>query len=657
MKLVAGPRDLLGLLAAAAAAAAVFLLLVLPGAREARSHLTWDECQHLLGGMEVHDALAEGGGARLERALLQADLYPPGHSLWLGAWMRAFGDSDASLEAFKLSTLLVAVVGLWLGSLTLERGRRAAFLAAATTVLLVTSPVLALSAMFMVDVPASALALCALALIAALASRATLPRALLALALVAATLLSKYNIGLPLIPAAFVAGAYALARRRRLEAVATLAVALLGLGAMAGFLSVQHTGWQNFLSFATNRATSEGASPLFRLQWYAAYYAEHYVFHAAVALGVVALAAVGTWSRRGPLALAAATYVLGTLATLAFHAYNLDRNIVSVGMVLCCSAGLGAATLFARADGTAPRWRPAALVALCALLLAGSASMTRRYPYRLYKQGLSELPLVSSYVRAMMKRPGRFRVVGTFNEFSLPWTRILWRQAGRDDPRGITTGLPYPLEQQRTGLDPRPAPEYWEEVVRWYEGAPEENLITLEVLEGSPCRTGVFENWGVWKHNYVRALDRLSGLQLTNDRVFEEVGVRLRVYRLHKEQLAFEAGWGPQEPWGRWATEREAVLHVRAPEEAVALALRPSPLAADREPVECVALVDGVERERFTVSDDPGPRPELRLALPEGRGDEPLVVTLRFFGPSARDDGAAAPGAVPFEVVRLTSVL
>ena len=45
------------------------------------------------------------------------------------------------------------------------------------------------------------------------------------------------------------------------------------------------------------------------------------------------LAVLGTWARRGPLAFATATYVLVTLTTLAFHAYNLDRHIVSVSIV------------------------------------------------------------------------------------------------------------------------------------------------------------------------------------------------------------------------------------------------------------------------------------------------------------------------------------
>ena len=106
----------------------VFLSLSPSGGRPSLVPLPWDMAHHYLGALQVTRALQSGDLSQVVTEIQRADLYPPGHSLWLGAWLAVWGESTRSLQLFQASVVLLAVCGLWMGSLLLQtKWRQVAF--------------------------------------------------------------------------------------------------------------------------------------------------------------------------------------------------------------------------------------------------------------------------------------------------------------------------------------------------------------------------------------------------------------------------------------------------------------------------------------------------------------------------------------------------
>ena len=78
--------------------------------------LPWDMSHHYLGGQAFQQALATGSLATMVDQLRATDLYPPGHSLWLGLWLQLTRTSPVSGVLFQLSTLWACILGLWVCS-------------------------------------------------------------------------------------------------------------------------------------------------------------------------------------------------------------------------------------------------------------------------------------------------------------------------------------------------------------------------------------------------------------------------------------------------------------------------------------------------------------------------------------------------------------
>mgnify|MGYP007005277835 CR=1 FL=1 len=104
----------------AACALAALAYLVFGPLPEELEPLPWDMSHHVLGAEHMARALSTGALTDVWRELTATDLYPPGHSLLLGSWFAALGDSLRSMMVFQVASLLVLLTAV--AAETYERG-------------------------------------------------------------------------------------------------------------------------------------------------------------------------------------------------------------------------------------------------------------------------------------------------------------------------------------------------------------------------------------------------------------------------------------------------------------------------------------------------------------------------------------------------------
>jgi hypothetical protein len=416
---------------------------------------------HTLGALEFADGIRHFDPQQLGRALLGADLYPPGHSVVQGSWILCFGGSSLSLWIFRWALLFLStVVVLQLASRSGVKGAAARI--AAGGVWLASPFLLGLSATVLVEPVAILLLLASLLSVDALVQNPKRRTLILTCILLSGTVLTKYNVGLPLIPALGVFALGEFFRGRRREAMALFLVAGIALAGWALFLSLQVDGWENFLRFARNRSTTEGWSMLERLLAYLGIYATRGVTHPGV-LGLMVVLVGGhllTPRSRSRLLPLGALYILITLLGLSRHPYLLSRNLSAAMAVFAALAGSGAGRMIefglpalaprmrmgARARATLA-WAGAGLS--CALLLAALPGARAEYRHHDPPE-LERLKPLSRILSEEMGHPGEILVLGCFNEFSNAWVKLLGRQLPEAGP--VWIDLPPPVERTRSEI-------------------------------------------------------------------------------------------------------------------------------------------------------------------------------------------------------------
>lgn len=497
---------------AVTALAAVVYVLCLPLGWTEGSPLLWDQAGHYLDALRFYRGLAWDDGALLRAALLGADQYPPLHSAALGAWMLVTGPGVAAWLAF----------GLLLNCITVYLLARAHPVAG---VLHVASPLLGGLAPTLMVEPLAGLLLVTAILVFPRADGRWVRATAFGL-LTALILLAKYNVGLPLLPAGLVAAALT---RRRSALVRTTVVLVVAVAVWALFLGLQDQGWSMFLRFAENRANSQGTPFFGRLAWYGHVLSGLFLPGKAIAVGAALVALAGLRGNNGrrdmedPRLALAVGYVAFSLAALGRHEYLLARNLTAPVTALLVAVGLALAAL-------PPGRRFAASAVLLLLLILSpltfSGPYRRDYVQRYYPPGAARLAPLSEACTRQMTRPGRTRVIGTFNEFSPGWVKILALRAEDQNPLSITASCPAP--RSRAGIDTTWSPRYAELIEGWAEDDTR-RVLAIGVERGSPYDSRDYELWNAWKLNLIRALEESPDFRLAERRELD-CGVNFTVF-------------------------------------------------------------------------------------------------------------------------------
>lgn len=510
--------------AAVLSLAALAYLLTMPGAWQVETPLPWDESGHYLEALEFADALRGMERPLLRNALLGPDLYPPLHPVCLGTWMVCFGSEPRAWFAFGLA--------VWLGTTYLLL--RVHPLAA---LIFVAAPGLGAIAPSLMVEPLANLFLVATLLSTPHRRSADGGSGRLHFvgfgALMLLTLLTKYNVGLPLIPAAIVV--VALARDRR-YAIAMGCTVLGVLALFALYLTVQTQGWEMFWSFAVNRANSAGMPPLERLAWYFGVFVRGAVVHPMVAGALLALAGTGavaaTIRRRGhaqlppaaPRIAMASAYVGFALVALSQHAYLLERSLLGPTVALWVILG----SVLALAP---VRWLRGAVLTcmLIALVLASTGGLTERRKWSEvdYPATLTTLTGLSEEISTELAGEGLVRVVGTFNEFGAGWVKVLHRRAGSRVALGIDA--PFPLQAERDRWPSQWDPRYEEIAAQWARDDTR-TIVAIEVAPASTFDSPDYAAWNAWKLNLVRAVRESGRFEATRASMTTN-GVTITVFR------------------------------------------------------------------------------------------------------------------------------
>lgn len=624
-------RDLL--IAALAVAFGVALFLACPAPRlDGATPLPWDMSHHYLGALTIRDGIRDASPAKLVAALRESDLYPPGHSVLLGAWLAACGRSNASVRAFQLCSWLLLLAAVWFARGGVPAGGRRTFFIAAAVSLLLTTPLMALSKSLMVEVPAAALALAAIALLGG-RSGDSWRGALGLMSVMTACLLTKYNIGLPLIPAGLAVGLAGVMRGERRRAARVLLATLGALAVWLAYLAWQHEGWQSFLAFARNRANAEHESPLGRLRWYLELYRTSFVPRPWLAWIAWALGLAGLARLKDRIALGAWVYVGTALVALARHPYLLDRNLVSISAVFVIAIGCGASVV---AGFLAPRGRIVRVAVFGALLLASVAGFTRApgqarsWSRGMYPPSSGTLADLSRYLDSRFAGCRSCLVVGAFNEFSPAWLTILWNGQKHEPMDRLTVDLPFPLTAGRERDDSRPDPAYAATLAGWAASATAETVIAIEVLPGSPFRTDDYDRWNAWKRNYVDALRTSPWFVLTDSRSVADDGIRVRTYRRLARPLSFPEGWDLPEEWGRWAVQSEAKIEVPELPCDARLVFCVAAYEGLGGPQKCEVFLDAAPVSMFEVTGPAWEWHRWQISIPRGPTPGGHEVSLRF---------------------------
>lgn len=615
--------------------------------------LNWDMAGHLLAGQEFQAALRAGDPGQVVALCRVWSVYPPLWHLLLGAWLALFGAGTLAVALFQASFLVLAVAGGWLG-FTADRPAHAAwgFLAAAC-LLPASAQFGALLHAPMLDAPAVALALLSLGLLARWDAAPSWLRAGTALAAVMATILVKYNVGLALLApvAALAVKALVIRDRRRFLTAALLGAAALAL--WAAFLSWKVEGWHAFRSFADNRANTLDWSAGTRALAYARLYARLDFDGPAAAVAVAVLAAIGVRRWRHPFWLVAAAYGAGVSVAIARHPYFLDRLLLPVVAALAVLAGFGVMTLVraagARGAGTG-RAAGVVAVAATATLVGLNGPALRLGLADLFPPANARLAPVSRQLQGLLGAGRRVRVVGTFNNFSENWVRILWRRSGaRGD---LELEYPYLGTRDRTGLDAAWTPRYFDRLQEWLDQDPPDLVVALVPDDPSPWRDTDYRLWNAWKLNYARALGVSPALVLADERHVSAAGMSVLTFAPDPRPVDFGAGWGKLEDWGRWILDREAELVVPCGREPATLVVRAATFDQPPRSQTCRVFAGSALLGTFTTGGDPWQWRDYRVALPSCDADT-LQLRLELSGLYRGSDTDPRLHALPVRSIRV----
>jgi len=530
------------ILAALLAASGMYLLVW--GGGGAFEPLPWDDSQHYLRASGMRAAMGSGSWPQLREALLAQDMYPPGHPVMLGLWMLAFGEGRASLAVFHIWCLWLCLGALLVAAASLPERWREVFFAGAAVLLLATIPLLTLAGTFMVEAPAAALLLAATGTAAVLAESGRIRHLVWAAAAGLAVLLTKYNIGLPLLPAYAVLAASLLLARRRRNALMVLAVLVIVAAGWVAFLSLQTNGWAAFMEFARNRASPPGMTFGNRIWWYMKLYAGTFYLHPIMILPI-GLGILYALREKTSLVLLGTGYLLTTMTALGRHEYLLDRNMFAPSMILIVLASVGASRLAGRGPlrGFSLRgWRTGALALGVSAFLVAGAGQARILTGGFKPPGNDSLAMVSGFLERAMGGGASMRVVGTFNWLSAGWVRILGHRQHGGSPYRLGVDFPYPGVPDRRGYDSGYNADYDRLIEDWLAGSPEELVATIELDEGSPFRGEDYRLWNAWKANYCACIaKRLAGREVAALDLPSE-GIHVRIYHVAEHPVVAGGG-------------------------------------------------------------------------------------------------------------------
>ncbi len=149
-----------------------------------------------------------------------------------------------------------------------------------------------------------------------------------------------------------------------------------------------------------------------------------------------------------------------------------------------------------------------------------------------------------------------------------------------------------------------------------------------------------------------------DGVLLASD---EGLCVRWRALaasELPQGRIRFGAGWGPREPWGRWALEREAHLRIFPAAAYDTLVVSAASFEQLVLPQRCVVEAAGRPIGEYVVAGRPWTWEQHRIAL-VGRCETPdgCDVTLRFERRDRAAGGQDRLRALPFQSIQLASTI
>ena len=496
---------------------------------------------HLLGALQMEEALRTGSPAQVWDEWHAPDLYPPAHSGVFGIWFLLFGSGPVACLA--CCALIYLLTLAWLARVDLSG---AAFFA---SLILVS----ALAPTLMVEPVAVLFLVAALVIGGRCISDPTRGNVVATACLITATLLTKYNVGLPLLVVLPLSSL--LTRRWRLVATCTgiaLSAALVGLA----FLSFQESGWDLFLRFAKNRSNAADLSLLERAGWYLEIARTHFVGTFVALVVAAALAGWGVW-KRSPIATFASLYFFVSLAALVRHDYLLSRNLVGPMAALAVAVAAGARSLPRRRESWLLRLGAVAVFAVGAWL---GLPVRAQLAGNLQGPVDPDLDVVTQILREGMNGPGEVRVVGTFEQFGSGWVKIVGLQL--PTPLVVRVDWPYPvaLGPDRAGRSTNWHPEYARTLQNWASHG-EPRVITFTVEDTSPYHGSGHAKWTQWKDNYAAGIPWTGWYSVKREQRLSD-GVQVTVFERLLACLEFGSGWGPLEGWGRWADASEATITV-----------------------------------------------------------------------------------------------
>jgi hypothetical protein len=195
----------------------------------------------------------------------------------------------------------------------------------------------------------------------------------------------------------------------------------------------------------------------------------------------------------------ALSHALCALGALVHHEYLLDRSTLAPALALFVASGWVL---------RAWKWTCTPAVTGVLLILAIAAAtmdVARREDVRsvFYPPTVKNLVPLSEVVIASLPAAGTLRVLGTFNEFSAGWVRILEARHGRGGV--VEIDAPYPLVPTRDGWNAEWSDAYSELVAAWADDGTR-TIVAIEVEPSSPLHTDDYRLWNAWKRNLVAAV-------------------------------------------------------------------------------------------------------------------------------------------------------
>lgn len=609
----------------------------MPGGLTDTTPLNWDMSGHLLMAQEYAGLIRDGDVAGLYERLRQGSIYPPLYHLTLAVWILLVGSGTVALSVFMGLTPIFAVLGLVLGFR--QEHIRPAFAAifVASLIVLGQAHFTSLSHAHMLDAPAAAMALLALGLLASCHDRPSRLREVLATLAIIGAIQTKFNFGLPLLPAAGVLALVALLKRDRRRFFVFARVATAAFLVWAIYLTWQSGGWDAFRNFSKNRSNSEEWSTLYRAFRYLQLHGDINYGNQVISALLGLLALVGLTRVRQPFHQVCLVYFFAVLISVSFHSYFLDRLFLGAGVVVAVLAAYGFQRIISLLDGRNLHLGAVAMVigvAAAGWLAFGNRSSIDRQYAIIFPEKNAMLAELSEHIQETMKEHRNLRVLGTFNNFSEPWTRILWnRTRGPGARDGLGLEYPFFLDQSRTGWDSSHDPRYATELTRQLEDEHADLIIGIVPHEDSRWRDGDYLQWNAWKLNYIGELQNTQDVMIRSV-VFPDAEVTVWHFETRAEGLRYGNGWGPREPWGRFAVERIAHLRVPLGDEPRTLVLRATAFNASAGSQEIKVMANGYQLATFTVGGHPWQWQDLEVPLPDrgtaGDPDSHLDLTLEF---------------------------